>query len=133
MTKWKVWLIIATVFASGVVIGSVGTHFYFQHTFRSILHHGPVAVRNVLMKKLTAELNLTNDQEEEVQEIVEETQFQLEQLHVQYHPEMEKIINNGLATMKTILTPEQQKKLDALYEKVKVRWSLKKSMRDKLK
>lgn len=133
MTKWKVWLIIAIVFASGIVIGSVGAQFYFKHTFRGILHQGPVAVRQVIMNKLTAELNLTKDQQEEIQDILEETQFQLQQLRARYHPEMEEIINKGVVTMKTRLTPEQQKKLDALYEKVKMRWRLKKSMRENLK
>lgn len=133
MTKWKVWLIIATVFASGVVIGVVGNQFCWRHTIRGILHRGPEAVRQVVMKKLTAELNLTKDQQEELQDILEETQFQLQQLRVKYHPQMEEIINNGVATMKTRLTPEQQKKLDALYETVKMRWRLKRSMRENLK
>jgi len=133
MNKWKVWLIIASVFVSGVVIGVVGNQFYWRHTVRGMLHQGPGAVRNVIMKKLTAELNLTKDQQEEVEDILEETQFQLQQLRARYHPEMEEIINNGVATMKTRLTPEQQKKLDALYEKVKMRWRLKRSMRENLK
>ncbi len=129
MKKWRVWLVVAIVFVSGIIIGATGTGFYFQHTFRGILHQGPSAVRNVIMKKLTAELNLTKDQQEEIGDILEETQFQLQQLRVRYHPQMEEIINNGVATMKTRLSAEQQKKLDALYEKVKMRWKLKKSMR----
>jgi Spy/CpxP family protein refolding chaperone len=82
------------------------------------------------MKRLTAELNLTQDQQDEVEEVVEETQLQLQQLRAQYHPQMEKIIETGITTMKTRLTAEQQKKLDALYEKVKKRWALRRSMRE---
>ncbi len=114
------WLVIAAVFVSGVIIGSVGREFYLRHRVRGILHQGLPAMRKVIMKKLTTELNLTKDQQEEAEEIVEETQFQLQQLRAQYHPEMEEIINNGVTTMKTRLTAEQQKKLDALYEKVKM-------------
>ena len=130
MKKWKAWLVIAIVFVSGAVIGSAGTEFYFTHTVHGILHQGPASVKKVIMKKLTAELNLTNDQQEEVQDILEETQFQLERLRVRYDPQMEEIINNSVTTMKTRLTAEQQKKLDALYEKVITRWKLRTSMRD---
>ena len=133
MKKWKVWLLIVAVFVSGTVIGSVGTQFYYRHTIRGILHRGPAAVREVIMKKLTAELNLTKDQQEEVQEVLEETQFQLQQLRAEYHPKMEAIINNAVATMKTILSAEKQKKLDALYEQVKARWKLRQHMRENAK
>ncbi len=130
MKQWKTWLVIAVVFLSGIIMGSVGTGFYMKQRIGRILHEGLPAVRKVIMKKLTAELNLTQDQQEEVEEVVEETQLQLQQLRAQYHPQMEKIIENGIATTKTSLSAEQQKKLDALYEKVKKRWSLKRSMRE---
>ncbi|MGD0281567.1 MAG: hypothetical protein ABSB95_04305 [Dissulfurispiraceae bacterium] len=130
MKQWKTWLVIAVVFLSGIIMGSVGTGFYMKQRIGGILHEGLPAVRKVIMKKLTSELNLTHDQQDEVEEVVEETQLQLQQLRAQYHPQMEKIIENGIATTKTSLSAEQQKKLDALYEKVKKRWSLKRSMRE---
>jgi hypothetical protein len=130
MKKWKTWLVITAVFTSGIIMGSVGTGFYMKHRIGGILHEGLPAVRKVIMKKLTAELNLSQDQQDEVEEVVEETQLQLQQLRVQYRPQMEKIIETGITTLKTRLSAEQQKKLDALYEKVKKRWSLRRSMRE---
>jgi len=130
MKKWQTWLVIAAVFVSGVVIGSVGSGFYMKHRIGGILHQGLPGVRKVIMKKLTSELNLTQDQQDEVEEVVEETQLQLQQLRAQYHPQMEKIVENGITAMKTRLTAEQQKKLDALYAKVKKRWDIRRSMRE---
>ena len=124
MKKWQTWLVIAAVFVSGLVIGSVGSGVYMKHRISGILHQGLPGVRKVIMKKLTTELNLTADQQDEIDEIVEDTQLQLQQLRAQYRPQMENIISTGIATMKTRLSPEQQKKLDALYEKLKKRWSI---------
>ena len=124
MKKWKTWLVIAAVFVSGVIIGAAVGGFYMKHRIGGILHEGLPAMRKVIMKNLTSELNLTADQQDEIDEIVEETQLQLQQLRAQYRPQMEAIVNTGVTTMKTRLSAEQQKKLDALYAKVKKRWSM---------
>ena len=128
MKKWKTWLVIAAVFVSGVIIGSAVSGLYMKHRIGGILHEGLPAVRKVIMKKLTTELNLTANQQDEIDEIVEETQLQLQQLHAQYRPQMESIINTGITTMKTRLSAEQQKKLDALYGKIKKRWSMRRGL-----
>ncbi|HKN18929.1 MAG TPA: hypothetical protein VJW95_03960 [Dissulfurispiraceae bacterium] len=133
MKKWKTWLVIAAVFLSGVIIGSAGTGLYMKHRIGGILHEGLPAMRKVIMNKLTAELDLTADQQDEIDEIVEDTQLQLQQLRSQYRPQMENIITTGIATMKTRLSPEQQKKLDALYDKLKKRWSMRRGAAGKSK
>ena|SRR5208282_2231914 len=130
MKKWKIWLVIAAVFLSGVVIGSAVGGLYMKHRIGGILHEGMPALRNAIMQKLTTELNLTTDQQGEIDEIVEDTQLQLQQLHAQYRPQMENIINTGITTIKTRLSAEQQKKLDALYEKAKKRWSMRRNRRE---
>ncbi len=133
MKKWKIWLIIASVFISGLIIGSVGTGFYVKHRVGGLIHRGPGAVRDTIMKKLTSELNLTKEQQDDLEEIVEETQYKLQELRAQYHPQADAIIGAGVAHMKTKLSPEQQKKLDALYEKVKLHWSAKRAARQELR
>lgn len=130
MKKWQTWVVLIAVFVSGLVMGSVGAGFYMKHRIGGILHQGLPGVKKEIMKKLTSELNLTPDQQDEVEEIVEETQLQLQQLRAEYHPKMEKIIENGIAVMKTRLTAEQQSKLDALYDRVKKRWSIRRRMRE---
>ncbi len=129
MKKWKIWLIIAIVFISGLIVGSAGTGFYMRQRVGGILHRGPGAVKEMVMKKLTAELGLTTDQQADVEQIVEGTQYKLMQLRAQYRPQLEAIVSAGITDMKAKLSPEQQKKLDALYEKAKLRWSMRKRLR----
>ncbi len=131
MKTWKSWLVIAAVFVSGVIIGSAGTGLYMKNRIGGILHGGASAQRKAIMQKLTTELDLTGDQQDEIDEIVEETQLQLQQLRAQYRPQMENIINTGITTMRTKLSPEQQTKLDALYAKMKKRWNMRRSVREK--
>lgn len=128
MKTWKTWLVIAAVFVSGVIVGAAVGGIYMKHRIGGILHEGLPAMRKVIMQNLTAELNLTTDQQDEIEEIVEETQLQLQQLRAQYRPQMEAIVDTGVATMKTRLSAEQQKKLDTLYAKVKKRWSMRRRM-----
>jgi Spy/CpxP family protein refolding chaperone len=133
MKRWKTWLVIAAVFVSGVIIGAAIGGLYMNHRIGGFLHGGAPAMRKVIMKKLTTELNLTEDQQDEIDEIIEETQLQLQQLRAKYRPQMEDIVNTGIATMKTRLSAEQQKKLDTLYAKVKKRWSMRRSMEENSK
>jgi len=128
MKKWKTWLVIAAVFVSGVIVGSAVGGLYMNHRIGGFLHGGAPAMRKVIMQKLTTELNLTTDQQDEIDEIVEETQLQLQQLRAQYRPQMEEIVDTGIATIKTRLSAEQQKKLDELYGKVKKHWKMRRSM-----
>ncbi len=128
MKKWKTWLVIIAVFVSGVIIGSAAGGLYMKHRIGGFLHGGAPAMRKVIMKKLTTELNLTTDQQDEIDEIVEETQLQLQQLRAQYRPQMENIIDTGVTSVKTRLSAEQQKKLDVLYAKVKEHWSKRRNM-----
>lgn len=130
MKQFKTWLVIIAVFVSGVIMGSVGAGYYMKHRIGGLFHQGLPEVRKVVMKKLTSELNLTQDQQDEAMEIVEETQFKLVQLRLQYRPQMEKIIEGGIAELKTKLSSDQQKKLDELYEKIKKRRSLNRSPRE---
>lgn len=130
MKQMKTWLVIIAIFISGIILGSVGTGFYMKHRIGGMFHQGLPAVRKVVMKKLNSELNLTQDQQDEAMEIVEETQFKLLQLRMQYQPQMEKIIEGGIAELKTKLTADQQKKLDALYEKIKKRRHLNRGIQE---
>lgn len=116
------------VFMSGVLVGSVLTGFHMKHRMGRLLHDGTPAVRDVIMKKLTAELDLTNEQQGGIGQIVGETQLKLQQLRAQYRPQMEEIISSGIARMKPILSAEQQKKLDAFYAKMQKRWRMRRGL-----
>lgn len=127
MKKWRMWTVIAIVFISGAVVGSGVTGFYVKHRVRGILHGDPSAVKIMIMKELTDELKLTPDQQGEIAGIVERTQLRVRELRMQYRPRMDAIINDGFADMKKGLSPEQQKKLEELHEKMKLRFHRRKA------
>lgn len=122
MKKWKIVLILAAMFISGTIVGSVGTRLYVKQKLGGIMHRNPQEVTAMAMKKLTSELSLTQEQRPGVEKIVEDTQAKLRQLRDQYHPQMEKILADGFENAKPLLTPEQQKKLDSLHNRMETCW-----------
>lgn len=124
MKKWQLWCGISLVFLAGVGVGAAGTGLYVRHAVQSIVEEGPPAMTRLVMKKLTRELELSGPQQAEVVQIVRETQAQLQELRRRNRPETSRIIAAGMARMKADLSPAQGAKLDALYEKLTARWSV---------
>lgn len=74
-----------------------------------------------ILDKLTRELNLTDSQREEVAKVLCRTHSELIELRRKERPAKDQIIERGLASMKTALTPDQQEKLDALHKRMQER------------
>lgn len=124
MRNWKLWSGIMLVFLSGIVIGSAATGLYIKHGIEGLLQEGPPGIKNIAMKKLTDELGLSKSQQAEVGKIVVEAQSRFQKLRAQNQPEIEKILSESVLRMKTVLSPEQQKKLDLLHESLRKRWRI---------
>lgn len=124
MKKWKLWSGLVLVFLSGLIIGSVSAGLYIKQRIEGVIQGGPQAVKKVVVKKLTAELKLTKDQQAEIEKIVAETQSRLLKLRLQNQPEIEEIFETGMALMKTKLSPDQQGKIDMLYGQTRKTWRI---------
>jgi hypothetical protein len=74
------------------------------------------------MKRLIHELSLDQRQEAAIKPIVDRAHKNLLRLRFHHQPEVERILMEGMADMKTSLSPEQQTKLDALYARLRGRW-----------
>jgi len=125
MKKWKLWSGILLIFLAGVCIGAAGAGLYVRHAIEAVFQEGPSAVAKLVTKRLARELDLSKPQQIAVEKAVRETQDQLHDLRQRHWPEAEKIFTSGMDRMKTDLTPEQQKKLDAWYGRLKERWRMK--------
>ncbi len=110
------------VFLSGLVTGSISTKVYLKHKFAGAWQGGPAAIRQSIVNRLTKELNLTKTQKVEVEKVVGEAQSKWLKIRAQHQPEINEIVENCVAQMKTNLLAEQQKKLDIIHERVKKRW-----------
>ncbi|MGD0233886.1 MAG: hypothetical protein ABSC55_05035 [Syntrophorhabdales bacterium] len=107
---------VALVFIVGVLVGSVGTQFYLKHQHRPFMPERGNRTA-FIMKRLSKDLNLTDNQKIAIEKIVDQTEEKLHEHFLQRRPEVESIIDDGFSQMKKELNDDQKKKLDALREK----------------
>ena len=117
--KWKLWSGLIALFLSGVLIGAAGSGIYLRQQIREIRVGGHPAVRHFILKRLTSELKLTDEQKVQVGKIVCRAQGELAQFRQEHRREIEEIFSRGVTDMKPYLTVEQQRKLVEIYEKTK--------------
>ena len=73
-------------------------------------HHGPPNLTAMLVHML----NLTDAQKTQVQPLVDAAQPQLKAIHEQARAQADVVLKQLHSQMRPLLTPEQQKKLDAM-------------------
>jgi len=66
------------------------------------------------LHELTGELNLTADQQTKVQPILDATKPQIAAIHQEAMQKMKTVIDGALSQIRPMLTPDQQKKFDAI-------------------
>jgi Spy/CpxP family protein refolding chaperone len=69
-------------------------------------HHGPS------LEKLTDQLNLTPEQKAKAQPIIDQARPQIENIRREAMQKMKAVMDNAMAQIRPLLTPEQQKKLE---------------------
>jgi Spy/CpxP family protein refolding chaperone len=65
------------------------------------------------LERLTTSLNLTPDQQAKIQPILDQAKPQIAAIHEDAAAKTRTVVTNMLAQIRPLLTPEQQKKLDA--------------------
>ncbi|MFH0909383.1 MAG: hypothetical protein V1929_11520 [bacterium] len=123
MKKWTAALALATVFASGVIIGGLSSAAYLRKAMVKHLEVGSPAVRQIVVRVLLHELKLTPEQKVDVNRIVAAAQVDLAALRARSQPEVKAIFDRSLADMNKILTEEQQEKVNEMYARTKQRWA----------
>jgi hypothetical protein len=118
------------LFFSGIVIGASGAWVYLERRTVDELAAPRPKLERFILKKLDRELNLTESQREQVAKILCRTHSELIELKRQNRPAKDEIIEQGLTSIKTVLTPEQQQKLDTLHDKLKERRHRRERMRE---
>ena len=122
MTQQKLWIGLMVLFFAGIVTGVAGTTLYWRYGPDHQSEQGPAARQERLMKKLIHELSLDLAQQAVIKPIIDRTHKNLLRLRFHHQPEVEGILLEGMADMKTSLSTEQQRKLDELYARLRGRW-----------
>lgn len=123
MTKWKLWAGIIAIFLAGNCIGAVGAGLALRQVVVSTFAEGPPAVYRLVVRRLTNKLDLSPTQETVIGKTVFDTQQRMLGLRSRYQPEARAIIEESMQQMRKELTPEQQEKLDSIYQKMSSRFA----------
>lgn len=113
MKRWKLVSGLLLVFVLGILAGSFGTRVYLKDRFEH-LRKDPKARQAFIMRKLSKELELTQDQKTKIEKIVEQVGEKRRQFFLKNRPEIKRIMDEGFLQIKKELNNDQQKKLDAL-------------------
>jgi Spy/CpxP family protein refolding chaperone len=114
MKTFKLWLLLALIFVSGVVSGVVATRVAVRHLVREVILH-PEQVQLVMERNLTRRLQLDREQQTQLHQILTDTHGRMRDLRLEYQPRLFEIVTNADGQIVAILTPEQQ----ARYERLK--------------
>ncbi|MCE5333900.1 MAG: hypothetical protein LLG06_04865 [Desulfobacteraceae bacterium] len=121
MKKWKLCSGLLAIFVSGVIVGYSLGDIHARKNIEHIFSGDRSKPHEIIVDKLARELKLSGEQRTFVEGVVCRTRAQLSELRRHHHPEAERMISSGVAEIRERLDPEQQKKLDALYERMKKR------------
>ena len=105
MRRWKQILGVALLIVLGALAGSIATKTYLMHWFR-VMGSSPQARADFLTKRMSKELNQTQDQENKIHGIVRQVE---EDLQIKKRQDTEKMMDE----IKGELDSDQVKKLEA--------------------
>ena len=111
-TTLKIWLVLLVVFVLGSVTGAALTGLY-----RSRAGGGAEARERAMherFEKMRSELSLTDQQTTSVRTILDETRNEYRTLRTELRPRFEEPRMKARTRIRALLTPEQQKKFDAM-------------------
>ncbi|MGB6545835.1 MAG: hypothetical protein WA871_08355 [Candidatus Acidiferrales bacterium] len=105
------WLVV--VFVLGIALGVVGTYVVTTRVFaRGADERTPASQRAHYLDRLDHELNLTADQQKQIDGILAGVQSRYDAIHQSVVPQFDQARQDGRAQIRQLLTPEQQPKFD---------------------
>ena len=121
-SRRKLWAGLIILFGAGTLTGIVAGYVY-SHTERTTRsEHGPAAHHERIMKRITQDLSLTEQQQAEIEPIVTRAHVAVLELRFAHQAEVEQILAKGMTEIKTKLSASQQPGLDKLYQELEQRW-----------
>ena len=118
MNRWKITLRYGLVFMLGLVLGMAGSRLALKYRFARAMQNRPVAQRQMMMRHLTRQLQLTKPQQTEIERIVDAQLKALSDVRERHQPEVQAIFQQAEDEMKPHLLPEQQQKLDQIMQRM---------------
>ena len=121
MQNYKAIAGVVLVFILGAVSGGVATHLYSNSRFESRNAGGPAAREELLVKRLTRQLDLDSRQLDQIKPIVHETFVSIRAIRQQTRPQVEALLEESQRRVAVLLSPEQRVKFDKIIAERKAR------------
>ncbi len=119
MNKFRVWLGIALIFLSGIVIGTLGSTFFIRKQMIGFMEGGPPRANRRIIMDITRGLDLSVRQNAQIDSILNENHLNIEKIAGEFHDTMESFLEKQSSQIKQVLTEEQQQEFDRRYEEIK--------------
>ncbi|HEY2951405.1 MAG TPA: hypothetical protein VGK40_02415 [Verrucomicrobiae bacterium] len=120
LSKWKLVLYLAAIFAAGSVSGwVVATKSAKKKAFTA---PQPREITKSLRDRLHAKLNLSSEQAKQIDAIIERTSAEMQTIHGDNIKRIWQGINNRNAQIEAVLTPEQQKQFEQIEKERQEPW-----------
>jgi hypothetical protein len=129
MKRWKLVTGVIIVFVLGILMGSLGTGLLYKYRVIRPVKPEPSAKRALILKRYSKALALSPEQTTGFKNIIDEMDVKRREFFKKNSPEMEKIREQGVVKMKTLLRPDQQDKLDKLHQMFRKRYKEKRKFR----
>lgn len=110
----KAVLLVVVLFALGIALGSVGTYLVTTRVLAARPQTAPAHNPGHTMAMFTRDLNLSPDQQSQIQSILNDTRAHYAALHEKLDPEYEQVRQQGRDHIRQLLTPEQRPKFEDL-------------------
>jgi hypothetical protein len=110
MKNYKAIIGVLLVFILGVICGAVVTHVVHRSQMETFVGRGPEAREEMLVKRLTRQLDLDSRQLEQIRPIVHETHANILNIRQQSRPQVEALLDESQRRISEILRPEQQER-----------------------
>lgn len=114
----KAVFLLLVVFVLGIALGAVGAYLAGGRAWGAKLEgHGSQDRRARMLAQLTEALALTPDQQKQVDAILAEMQAKYVAIHEQISPQTAQLRQQSRERIRSLLTPEQQPKLDEFFRR----------------
>lgn len=113
----KAVLLVVVLFALGIALGGVGTYVVTTRVQAARPQATPTRGPSH-MAMFTRDLNLTPEQQSQIQAIMNDTRARYAELHAKLDPEYEQVRHEGRQRIRQVLTPEQQPKFEDLLRQI---------------
>jgi hypothetical protein len=118
MKRWNlpIALYLFLVFVSGAVVGALGYRIYKPPSASSNARMSPEEFRRQYLLEIKTRVNLTDDQLQKVNAILDETRSRFHDARDRHNQIVKQIGEEQRAKMRTILAPEQLPKAEQFWQ-----------------